>query len=139
MAMRWSSPLQICGHIVPICRLKLRHGGLAPFASKRLYHQLHLDWMSPRVVGSILSSILVNVGRVPRERLDAVVHLQSPRRSILCRLFKMLRRIFGTCKFPPTDFHNDKAPRQHRRGRRHRTRRYLFSHAQHFTSKTILA
>ena len=27
LAMRWSSPLQICGHIVPICRLKSRHGG----------------------------------------------------------------------------------------------------------------
>ena len=39
----WSSPPQICGYIVPICRLKLRHGGLAPFASRRLCHQLHLD------------------------------------------------------------------------------------------------
>ena len=26
---------------------KLRHGGLAPFTSKNLYHQLHLDWIYP--------------------------------------------------------------------------------------------
>ena len=45
------------------------------------------------------------VGRVLPERLDAAVHSQSSCRSIFCRFLGMLRRIFSTCEFPPTDFH----------------------------------
>ena len=50
------------------------------------------------------------VGRVLPGRLDAVVRSQPPCRSILCRHFRMFRRIFGTCEFPPTDFHIQKGP-----------------------------
>ena len=41
----------------PNLPLKLRHGGLAPFASKSLCHQLHLDWSYPWDGRSIPSSM----------------------------------------------------------------------------------
>ena len=44
------------------------------------------------------------------ECADATVHSQSPRRSILCRLFWMPRQFFCTCEFPPADFHRQTVP-----------------------------
>ena len=62
------------------------------------------------------------VGRVLPERLNAAVHSQSPRRSILCRLFGMSRRIFCTCEFPPANFHKQQGPQTAQMGQKCRIR-----------------
>ena len=49
-----------CPNLLP----KVKHGGLAPFASRRLYHQLHLDWICRQVGGSIPSSIPVSLNTI---------------------------------------------------------------------------
>ena len=82
------------------------------------------------------------VGRVLPERLDAVIHLQSPDGSIFCRLFKMLRRIFGTCKLPLTDFHNKQGPKVTQTGQKTQdtsqgpTRTLLMSNKQSWRERT---
>ena len=75
------------------------------------------------------------VGRVLPGRLDAAVRSQSPRRSILSRLWEMSRRIFCTCEFPPAVFHETTVPSDRQTGWKRRTQRNQSGHAQHSTGK----
>ena len=63
----------------------------------------------------------VDVGRVLPGRLDAVVRPQSSCRSIFCRLFRILDESSVPAGFLQQTFTDKRAPRQHRRGRRHKT------------------
>ena len=62
-----------------------------------------LLWASPWLPKGAVDHTLL-------ECADAAVHSQSPRRSILCRLFWMLQWFFYTCESPPADFHRQTVP-----------------------------